>query len=86
MTREVKITNTLGLNASNAPHLVQMANSYKASIWIETEDRRVNAKSLLGVISLGVKKDMKITLIAEGADEKEALEGLGNMVENGFAH
>ena len=86
MTREVKITNILGLNASNAPHLVQMANSYKSSIWIETEDRRVNAKSLLGVISLGVKKDMKLTLIAEGADEKEALTGLGDMIESGFAH
>ena len=86
MTRELKITNTLGLNASNAPHLVQKANMYKSSIWIETEDRRVNAKSLLGVISLGVKKDMNITLIAEGNDEKEALEGIGNMVENGFDH
>lgn len=86
MTREVRITNTLGLNASNAPHLVQMANSYRASVWIETEDRRVNAKSLLGVISLGVKKDMKITLVAEGADEKDALLGLGDMIEGGFAH
>ena len=86
MTRELKITNTLGLNASNAHHLVQKANMYKSSIWIETEDRRVNAKSLLGVISLGVKKDMNITLIAEGNDEKEALEGIGNMVENGFDH
>lgn len=86
MTREVIITNTLGLNASNAPHLVQMANSYKSSLWIEIEDRRVNAKSLLGVISLGVKKDMKLTLIAEGADEKEALTGLGDMIESGFAH
>ncbi len=86
MTREVKITNALGLNASNAPHLVQIANSYKSSVWIETEDRRVNAKSLLGVISLGVKKDMKLTLIAEGVDEKEAITGLGDMIESDFAH
>jgi len=85
MKREVQITNALGLNAGNAPHLVQMANGFKSSVWIETEDRRVNAKSLLGVISLGVKKDMKIILIAEGADEQEALDKLAEMIEKGFA-
>ena len=85
MKREIKITNVLGINASNAPRLVQLANNFKSSVWIETEDRRVNAKSLLGVISLGVKKDMKITLIAEGADESEALDTLAAAIENGFS-
>ena len=61
-----------------------MANSYKSSIWVEKEDRRVNAKSLLGVLSLGITKDMTITLIADGADEVEALNGIEDLVVNGF--
>ena len=85
MKREIKITNTLGINASNAPMLVQFANNYKSSLWIETEDRRVNAKSLLGVISLGVKKDTVVTIIAEGVDEEVAINGLAGVIENGFA-
>ncbi|MBR5869664.1 MAG: HPr family phosphocarrier protein, partial [Clostridia bacterium] len=63
---------------------IQKANSYKSSIWVEKEDRRVNAKSLLGVLSLGITKDMTITLIADGADEVEALNGIEDLVVNGF--
>lgn len=84
MTREFKINNSLGLNASNAPRLVQIANSFKSSIWIETEDRKANAKSLLGVISLGAKKDMTVTLIAEGSDAEDAIEKLSELIEKGF--
>ena len=84
MTRELTITNALGLNASNAPRLVQIANSFKCSIWVETEDRKANAKSLLGVISLGAKKDMKVAIIAEGSDADEAVEKLADLIENGF--
>ena len=85
MVCELTITNAFGLNASNAPHVVQKANMYKSSIWIETEGRKVNAKSLLGVISLGVKKDMKISIRAEGVDEKDALDGIVDIIQNGFA-
>ncbi len=84
MTRELTVTNALGLNAANAPRLVQAANSFKCSIWIETEDRKANAKSLLGVISLGAKKDMKVVIIAEGSDAEEAVEKLSELIENGF--
>ncbi len=84
MTRELIISNALGLNASNAPRLVQAANSFKCSIWIETEDRKANAKSLLGVISLGAKKDMKIAVTAEGSDAEEAVSKLADLIENGF--
>ena len=55
---------------------IQKANSFKSSIWVEKDDRRVNAKSLLGVLSLGIVKGMTITLIADGIDEAEALEEL----------
>ena len=84
MTRDITITNSLGMNASNSPLLVQKANTYKSSIWIQTEERQVNAKSLLGVISLGVKKGMTVTLIAEGADETAALDGICDLIANGF--
>ncbi len=84
MTRELTINSTLGLNASNAPRLVQIANNFKCSIWIETEDRKANAKSLLGVISLGAKKDMKVAIVAEGSDAEEAVEKLADLIENGF--
>ena len=84
MTREITITNALGMNASNAPILVQKANTYKSSIWVQTEERQANAKSLLGVITLGVKKGTSITLIAEGDDEEAALDGLCELISNGF--
>ena len=84
MTRELTINNALGLNASTAPKIVQVANSFKCSIWLETEDRKANAKSLLGVISLGAKKDMSIVLSAEGSDAVEAVEKLSTLIEKGF--
>ena len=84
MTRDITITNSLGMNANNSPLLVQKANSFKSSIWIQTEERQVNAKSLLGVISLGVKKGMTVTIIAEGADEEAAVNGLCDLISSGF--
>ena len=78
------ISNSIGLHARPATFFIQKANSYKASIWVEKDDRRVNAKSLLGVLSLGITKDMTITLIADGADEAEALNGLEELIETGF--
>lgn len=84
MTRELNINNALGLNASTAPKIVQVANSFKCSIWLETEDRKANAKSLLGVISLGAKKDMSIVLSADGSDAEEAVEKLSALIEKGF--
>ncbi len=83
-SKNVTIQNTVGLHARPATFFIQKANSYKSSIWVEKEDRRVNAKSLLGVLSLGIVKGMTITLIADGADEEEALDGLTDLLENGF--
>jgi Phosphotransferase System HPr (HPr) Family len=81
----VMIQNNVGLHARPATFFIQKANSYKSSIWVEKEDRRVNAKSLLGVLSLGIVKGMTITLIADGADEAEALEGLAELINTGFS-
>ena len=84
ISRNITIKNSVGLHARPATFFIQKANSYKSSIWVEKEDRRVNAKSLLGVLSLGITKDMTITLIADGADEVEALNGIEALVVNGF--
>ena len=82
--RSVTIQNSVGLHARPATFFIQKANSYKCSIWVEKEDCRVNAKSLLGVLSLGIVKGTTITLIADGNDENEAVKGLADLVDGGF--
>ena len=84
VTKEVTVTNSVGLHARPATFFIQKANSYKSSIWVEKDERRVNAKSLLGVLSLGIVKGTTITLIADGSDEKEAVAALAELVENNF--
>lgn len=84
ISRNITIQNSVGLHARPATFFIQKANSYKSSIWVEKDDRRVNAKSLLGVLSLGITRGMTITLIADGADEVEALNGIEDLVTNGF--
>lgn len=84
ITRDVTIINSVGLHARPATFFVQKANAFKSSVWVEREDRRVNAKSLLGVLSLGIVKGMEVTLIADGADEAEAIEGLVALIDAGF--
>ena len=81
---EVVIVNSSGLHARPATFFIQKANTYKSSIWGEKEDRKVNAKSLLGVLSLGIAKGMTVTLTAEGPDEGEALAGLVALIDSGF--
>lgn len=69
-----------GLYNRQATFFIQKANEFKSSIWIENEDRKINAKSLLGVLSMGITKGMTVTLTADGEDEKEAVETLSQML------
>ena len=80
--KEVTVENQVGLHARPATFFIQKANEYKSSIWVEKEERRVNAKSLLGVLSLGIMKGTTVTLIADGGDEKEAVDALADLIEN----
>ena len=82
ISREVTIKNNVGLHARPATFFIQKANSYASSIWIQKDDRRISAKSLLGVLSMGITGGMTITLIADGTDEAEALNGLEELVSN----
>ncbi len=82
--REVTVENSVGLYARPATYFIQKANEFKSSIWVEKEERRVNAKSLLGILSLGIVGNTTIKIIADGADEKEAVDQLVKMIERGF--
>ena len=79
-TQEVTVNNEVGLHARPATYFIQKANEFKSGIWVEKEERRVNAKSLLGVLSMGITDGTTISLIADGVDEAEALEALAKLV------
>ncbi len=83
--KEVEVKNQVGLHARPATFFIQKANEFKSSIWVEKEDRRVNAKSLLGILSLGIIGGTTIKIISDGDDEVEAVEGLIALVDSGFS-
>ena len=83
--KEVMVKNQVGLHARPATFFIQKANEFKSSIWVEKEERRVNAKSLLGILSLGIVGGAKIRIIADGSDEQLAVDGLVKLVEGGFS-
>ena len=83
--KDVTVENQVGLHARPATFFIQKANEFKSSIWVEKEDRRVNAKSLLGVLSLGIVGGTRIRVIADGQDEEAAVEALVKLVNSGFS-
>ena len=82
---EVTVKNQVGLHARPATFFIQKANEFKSSVWVEKDERRVNAKSLLGVLSLGIVGGTTIRIMADGSDEEQAVDGLVKLVESGFA-
>ena len=83
--KDVKVQNKIGLHARPATFFIQKAHEYKSAIWVEREERRVNAKSLLGVLSLGIVGGASIRILADGPDEQDAVNGLVQLIETGFA-
>ena len=83
--KSVKVQNQVGLHARPATFFIQKANEFKSSIWVEKDERRVNAKSLLGVLSLGIMGGTDIKIMAGGSGEEEAVGALVALVESGFA-
>ena len=83
--KEVLVENQVGLHARPATFFIQKANEFKSSIWVEKEERRVNAKSLLGVLSLGIVGGTNIRIIADGPDEQQAVDSLVALVASGFS-
>ena len=82
--KDVMVQNQVGLHARPATFFIQKTNEFESSIWIEKEERRVNAKSLLGILSLGIVGGTSIRVIADGADEETAVNELVELVESGF--
>jgi len=83
--KETTVNNQVGLHARPATFFIQKANEFKSSIWVEKDDRRVNAKSLLGVLFLGIVKGTTINLIADGPDEEIAIDALVELINSEFA-
>ena len=84
VSKEIVVQNQVGLHARPATFFIQKANEFTSSIWIAKDERKVNAKSLLGVLSLGIVGGTGIKIIADGSDEKQAVEALVALVESGF--
>ncbi|MCD7786349.1 MAG: HPr family phosphocarrier protein [Oscillospiraceae bacterium] len=83
VVKSVTISNSVGLHARHATFFIQKANEFRCSIWVEKENRKVNAKSLLGVLSLGIVCGAVINLIADGPDEQEAVDALEELINSG---
>ncbi|MDR0324569.1 MAG: HPr family phosphocarrier protein [Oscillospiraceae bacterium] len=84
VAREVTVNNQVGLHARPATFFIQKANEFKSSIWVEKDERRINAKSLLGVLSLGIVKGTAINILADGTDEEEAVIALAGLISSNF--
>ncbi|BAQ08637.1 HPr-like protein [Bacillus sp. OxB-1] len=80
--RTVEVKMKTGLQARQAAQFVQEANRYISDIFLKKEERQVNAKSIMGIMSLAIARNTTITLIAEGVDEEQALDALVALVEN----
>ena len=76
INKEVIVRCESGLHNKQATYFVQKANEFESSIWVESGSRKMNAKSLLGIMALGVITGSKVTLIAAGADEEAAVNAL----------
>ena len=83
-SQEAVVNNQVGLHARPATFFIQKANEFKSSNRVEKEERKVNAKSLLGVLSLGIVKGTTINLIADGPDEEAAIKALVELIDSEF--
>ncbi len=84
VSKTIVVENQVGLHARPATFFIQKSNEFKSSIWIDKEGRKVNAKSLLGVLSLGITKGTQIEIIADGDDEEAAVDALHALIESNF--
>lgn len=78
--KEVTINNNDGLNAATAAAIVQIAGKFSSKILIEKGNKKINAKSIMGVLSLGVKIGDEILVVADGDDEKDAIEAIEGII------
>ncbi|HWR77805.1 MAG TPA: HPr family phosphocarrier protein [Thiobacillus sp.] len=82
--RDVEIVNKLGLHARPSARLTQLASNFRSQVFMSRNGRRVNAKSIMGVMMLAAAKGSTITLETEGEDEVEAIDALAGLISSGF--
>lgn len=80
-SKEVIVRCESGLHNKQVTYFVQKANEFRSSVWLESENRRMNAKSLLGIMSLGIVTGAAVTLSAEGPDAEDAVNALEAMLQ-----
>ena len=84
LTVPIKIINKLGLHARASAKLTQVANQFESDIWIEKNDKKVNAKSIMGVMMLAASQGSDVTITTQGSDEKEALNSIVELINDYF--
>jgi phosphocarrier protein len=84
LQREVEIVNKLGLHARASAKLTQLAGSYACEVWLSRNGRRVNAKSIMGVMMLAAAKGSRVVVETEGADEEQAMQALAQLIADKF--
>ena len=82
--REIEIVNKLGLHARASAKLTQAASKFKSGVWITRNGRRVNAKSIMGVMMLAAGKGSRVVLETDGPDETEALDAIAALIGDYF--
>jgi phosphocarrier protein HPr len=82
--QEVEIINKLGLHARASAKLTEVAGRFKSSVWVSRNGRRVNAKSIMGVMMLAAAKGSTLVVETEGPDEQEALAAVTRLITNRF--
>lgn len=84
LQKKIVIHNKLGLHARASAKLVECASRFASEIWIVHGERRVNAKSIMGVMMLAANKGIELEFIIKGEDEVQALESLEHLIQNKF--
>ncbi|MBP6117348.1 MAG: HPr family phosphocarrier protein [Neisseriaceae bacterium] len=84
ISQAFEIINKLGLHARASSKFTQIASGFKSEIWVTRNDRRVNGKSIMGLMMLAAAKGCVITIDADGQDETEAIAALGQLINNRF--
>jgi phosphotransferase system HPr (HPr) family protein len=84
VSKTVTIQNETGVHARPAAVFVKMANRFPCEIFVEKDEQRINGKSIMGLMMLALTRDSRITVIAEGEKEAEAVEALCRLVESNF--
>lgn len=84
LRQEIEIINRLGLHARASAKLTQLAGSYTSEVWMSRDGRRVNAKSIMGVMMLAAAKGTSIEFEIDGTDEKEAMDAILELINDKF--